>query len=50
MPQSKAIMLTIMSDIDGSARGENREYAGRFIAKTGGVGGAVLDLEAGTEA
>lgn len=30
-PQPKAVVLTIMSDADGSARSRNCEYAGRFI-------------------
>ena len=36
-----------MNNTDGSARSENREYAG--LIKTGGVCGAVLDLGAGAE-
>ena len=43
----KVTPLTIMNDIDGSARSENREYAG-FI-KAGGVCGVVFDLEVETE-
>jgi hypothetical protein len=41
------IVLTVMNDIDGSARSENREYAG--LIKAGGVCRAELDLEAETE-
>jgi hypothetical protein len=47
VPQPKPIPLTIVDDINGSTRSENREYTG-FI-KAGGVSGAVLDLEAETE-
>jgi len=41
------IALTIMGDIDGSARSENGENAG--IVKAGGVRGTVFDLEAETQ-